>query len=184
MKKVWGIYDGKENWVTTKQIIAHPSYMKGVGLEKKIKVIGVVRRSICILRGPIPKTGKRSSVQIIIPQNQVGRKNDIYLMSIGAEHGVCKKGFQLAIISTMKEHKDHLSDIKPALDIMGEIAYRFDSEEIMYGPSDPNVVDDIYITKSLDPTSHFESVAENVMALYKRITGKEVDLDITDKDME
>ncbi len=135
-KKVYGIYDGKEDWVKAKQIIAHPSYMQNVGMGKKLKQVGIVRRSICIMKHPIPKTKKKPSVQIIIPQKQVGRKNDIYLMSIGAEHGVCKKGFYLAIISTMRENKDHLSDIKPALDILGKVDYRFDTEEVLYAPSD------------------------------------------------
>jgi len=36
--------------------------------------------------------------------------------------------------------------------------------------------DNIFITSSLDATSHFESSAEDVCNVYKAITGKELDL--------
>ena len=44
-----------------------------------------------------------------------------------------------------------------------------------------NKNDEIYVTSSLDATSHFESSAENVCKIYKAITGKEVDLNVQEK---
>jgi len=36
--------------------------------------------------------------------------------------------------------------------------------------------DNVYVTKSLDPASHFESATIDVLELYHKITGKELDL--------
>jgi Rab GDP dissociation inhibitor len=45
----------------------------------------------------------------------------------------------------------------------------------IYAPNTDNS-DNIYITKSMDPTSHFESATYDVLEIYKKITGKELDL--------
>jgi Rab GDP dissociation inhibitor len=67
--------------VKAKKVIGDPSYF-GAGKELgggdgKVRVIetGKVVRAICILKHPIPGTDDSDSAQIIIPQNQVGRKN-------------------------------------------------------------------------------------------------------------
>ena len=62
-----------------KQVIGDPSYF-GAGKELeggKIRVVeeGQVVRAICFLNHPIPGTEDADSCQIIIPQNQVGRRN-------------------------------------------------------------------------------------------------------------
>jgi Rab GDP dissociation inhibitor len=41
---------------------------------EKTKVIGKVIRAICIMDHPIPNTNEASSIQIILPQKQLGRK--------------------------------------------------------------------------------------------------------------
>lgn len=51
---------------------------------------------------------------------------------IGASHGVCKKGFNVVIVSTTKEADTFDDDFKIAFDIIGPIKYRFDLEQQMY----------------------------------------------------
>ena len=68
---------------TAKQVIGDPSYFgAGSNLEKsgKIRVIeeGKVVRAICFLKHPIPGTDDSDSVQIVIPQNQVNRRNGTF----------------------------------------------------------------------------------------------------------
>lgn len=53
-----------------KKIIADPSYFPG-----KVRVTGHVLRAICILNHPVDKTDGNDSLQLIIPQSQVGRKH-------------------------------------------------------------------------------------------------------------
>lgn len=66
--------------VKAKMVIGDPSYFgagKEDGEEGKIRVMEEkkVVRAICLLKHPIPGTDDADSAQIIIPQNQVGRKN-------------------------------------------------------------------------------------------------------------
>ena len=82
------VYDDKGKFVgvtsageTVKadKLIGDPSYFveksgRGAG-EEKIFMEGKVVRAICILKHPIPNTDDSDSVQLIIPQNQVGRKH-------------------------------------------------------------------------------------------------------------
>jgi len=44
--------------------------------------------------------------------------------------------------------------------------------------------DNVYISNSFDPTSHFESETDNVLRLYKAITGKDLDLENLPDDTE
>lgn len=80
--KFTGVTSGGET-VRAKKVIGDPSYF-GAGQELgssgsggKVRVVETnkVIRAICILKHPIPGTDDADSAQIIIPQNQVGRKN-------------------------------------------------------------------------------------------------------------
>lgn len=86
-------------------------------------------------------------------------------MMLGPSHGVCMKGYYVAIISTTKEKENINEDLQLAFNIVGDVLYRFDSEEVMYTPK--NYSDNIFITSTLDPTSHFESAANDVQVVYK-----------------
>lgn len=76
--KFVGVTSGGET-VKAKQVIGDPSYF-GAGKQEeggKVRVIeeSKVVRAICLLKHPIPGTDDSDSCQIIIPQNQVGRRN-------------------------------------------------------------------------------------------------------------
>lgn len=75
--KFVGVRSGNET-VKAKQVVGDPSYFgAGKSSEGKQRVLeeGKVVRAICILKHPIPGTEDSDSAQIIIPQNQVNRKN-------------------------------------------------------------------------------------------------------------
>jgi len=55
-----------------KCVIADPSYF-----PDKVEQVGQVARMICILDHTIPNTNNSESCQIILPQNQINRQNDI-----------------------------------------------------------------------------------------------------------
>lgn len=76
--KFVGVKSGGET-VKAAKLIGDPSYFveasgRGKG-EEKVFLEGRVVRAICILKHPIPNTDDGDSVQLIIPQNQVGRKH-------------------------------------------------------------------------------------------------------------
>lgn len=76
--KFVGVTSGGET-VKAKQVIGDPSYFGAgeSGSDGKMRVVedGKVIRAICILKHPIPGTDDSDSCQIIIPQNQVNRRN-------------------------------------------------------------------------------------------------------------
>jgi Rab GDP dissociation inhibitor len=53
-----------------KKILADPSYFPG-----KVRVTGHLLKAICILNHPVANTDNADSLQLIIPQSQVGRKH-------------------------------------------------------------------------------------------------------------
>lgn len=73
--KFIGVTSGGET-VKAKQVIGDPSYFSG-SEDGKVRVLeeGKVVRAICLLKHPIPGTDDADSCQIIIPQNQVNRRN-------------------------------------------------------------------------------------------------------------
>lgn len=80
--KFVGVRSGNEI-VKAKKVVGDPSYF-GAGKDLdagKLRVVedGKVVRAICILKHPIPGTDDSDSVQIIIPQNQVNRRNGLVI---------------------------------------------------------------------------------------------------------
>ena len=65
-----GVRSGEETAKAKIGVIGDPSYFPG-----KVRRVGKVIRSICLLEHPIPNTDNADSVQLIIPQNQVGRRH-------------------------------------------------------------------------------------------------------------
>ena len=47
-----------------------------------------------------------------------------------------------------------------------------------YAPADDGKDSNVFVTTSYDATSHFESATDEVIDLYRRVTGKELDLTI------
>lgn len=132
--------------VRAKKVIGDPSYF-GAGKDEpdggKMKVIetGKVIRAICIMKHPIPGTDNADSAQIIIPQNQVGRKNgkspravlflcktnltlrrlDIYIAAVSSAHNVAAPNVWIAIVSTIVETSVPEREILPGLQLLGNV---------------------------------------------------------------
>jgi len=175
--KFVGVRSGDET-VKAKQVIGDPSYF-GAGAKGdsgKIRVMEErkVVRAICVLKHPIPGTDDADSCQIIIPQNQVKRRNDIYIAMVSSTHNVCAKGVWLAIVSTIVETDRPEQEIAPALQLLGGIHDKFVSVTPLYAPVSTGESDNIFITRSYDATSHFETVVEDVQNVWKRVVGKDL----------
>lgn len=166
--KVVGVRSGEETAKCT-QVICDPSYAP----EKVDKVARVIR-AICLLKGPIPNTDNVDSFQLIIPQNQVNRSNDIYIAGISASHNVCEKNHYLAIVSTVVETDNPQEEIQPGLKLLGPIVDKFVHIADICEPKQDGKEDQVFISKSYDATSHFETVCDDVKDLYKRITGSDL----------
>ncbi|GAO47288.1 hypothetical protein G7K_1498-t1 [Saitoella complicata NRRL Y-17804] len=152
-----------------KLIIGDPSYF-----PNKVRKTGRVVRAICVLQHPIPNTDNADSVQIVIPQNQIGRKNDIYIAEVSSTHNVCAKDHYLAIVSTIVETDNPHVEIEPGIKLLGPILDKFIYIADIMEPIEDGTKDKCYISKSFDATSHFETTTDDVMNIYKRIEGKEL----------
>ncbi|RDA91648.1 hypothetical protein CP533_0057 [Ophiocordyceps camponoti-saundersi (nom. inval.)] len=155
----------------SKMILGDPSYFPG-----KTKVVGQVLRAICILNHPLAGTSDSDSCQLIIPQSQVGRKNDIYIACVSSAHNVCPKGYWIAIVSTIAETAaNHHLELQPGLERLGKIEEQFMGPPIpVYEPLESGAKDNIFISKSYDATSHFETTTDDVKDIYQRCTGEEL----------
>jgi len=154
-----------------KFVVGDPSYFEG-----KVKKVGKVARIICILNHPIPNTNGESSLQIIIPQREVKRGFDVYVMCISSEFFVCPKGKYVAIVSTNLESDDYEKETKAGIDLLGPIEQKFVSISDEYIPLEDGKKDGVFISTSYDGTSHFETMSIDVLDIYKRITGQDMDL--------
>merc|ERR1712203_678748 len=156
---------GKEEEAKCKMVICDPSYAG----EKKTKKTGKVVRSICILGAPIPDTkskegGPALSCQIILPQKQLKRKNDI--------------------VSTVAETADPEKELEGAYKLLGKIDYKFVETSDIRAPEDDGTKDAVYVSATYDPTSHFEDASAEVLRMWKTITGEDLDLTVLPEEEE
>jgi len=167
-----------------KRVIGDPSYFTGEKFNGLVKKSYKVVRTIAMIDHSIPNTNNCSSCQIIFPQNQVGRSNDIYLFAISADHKVTPSGHWLAIASTRVEGElDGLSaqqiaerELAAALPFIAPATEMFYDIYDMEEPVSDGTDNQVFISKSYDPTSHFETAVKDVLEMYQRITGKELEL--------
>ena len=167
------------------KILADPSYF-----PDKAQVVGHILKAICILNHPIASTDNSDSLQLILPQSQIGRKNgtsswsgtsplavchnfvslsvyissltrppDIYIAMVSSAHNVCPKGYYIAIVSTIAETSaNHHLELAPGFERLGRIEEKFMGPPIpLYEPLESGNQDGIYISRSYDATSHFET---------------------------
>ncbi|KAF8818754.1 putative rab GDI alpha [Cardiosporidium cionae] len=104
--KVSGVRSTDGEVAHCKLVICDPSYVKNIPNQTKTKFLCKVVRCICILNSPLPNIHNATSCQIILPQKQLDRHNDVYIMMISSQHGVALKGKYIAIVSTVVETND------------------------------------------------------------------------------
>merc|ERR1719461_1462249 len=156
---------------------------------EKSAVQGKLIRSICILGEPIPHTKNPEgqpalSCQIILPQKQLKRKNDIYVMMVSWAHNIAAKDKYVAIVSTVVETADPEKELEPAYSLLGKILDKFvDVSEIRI-PVDDGSKDQVFVTATYDPTSHFEDASTEVLRMWKTITGEDLDLNVAPEEEE
>ena len=93
-------------------------------------------------------------------------------------HAVCADGLYIVIISTTVETEDPEAEIKPALDLIGPVLEMFIQVSDVHHPTNDAIAESLFITKSYDATSHFETSSKDVLAIYEKITGETLDLNI------
>ena len=179
--KVTGVKSGDEV-ARAPIVICDPSYVKD-RYPDRVKSVGKVIRAICILGQPIPNTHNVVSCQIIIPQKQLNRRSDVYVMMVSHAHNVAHANKYIAIVSATVETAYPEREIQPALDLLGPIENKFVSVSDLYEPTNSTPKDNVFISKSYDATSHFESAAQEVLEMWQKITGSPLDLSADPADL-
>ncbi|CAA7403704.1 unnamed protein product [Spirodela intermedia] len=144
--KVCGVTSEGET-AKCKKVVCDPSY-----LPNKVRKIGKVARAIAIMSHPIPNTDDSHSVQVILPQKQLGRRSDI---------------------------PDHPEvELRPGVALLGPVDEIFYETYDRYEPVNEPTLDNCFISTSYDATTHFETTVRDVLRMYTMITGKAVDLSV------
>jgi len=165
-----GVKSGGET-ARCKQLYCDPSYVDST----RVKKTGQVIRAICLLNHPIPDTKDAASCQIIIPQKQVGRHFDIYISCVSQANLVTPKGWFIAMVSTTVETNNPEAEIIPGLQLLGPVTEKFIRISDVYEPTDLGYESQIFISRSYDPTTHFETTCKDVLDIFKRGTTEEFD---------
>jgi Rab GDP dissociation inhibitor len=92
---------------------------------------------------------------------------DIYIAIVSSAHNVCPKGYYIAIVSTIAEgDSNHHLELQPGLDRLGKIEEQFMGQPIpLYEPLESGANDNIFLSRSYDATSHFETTTGELDAL-------------------
>lgn len=167
--KVIGVISD-EKLTKCKQIYCDPSYC-----IERCQRIGQVIRCICLLQHPIANTKDSLSTQIIIPQKQVNRQNDIYISLVSYTHSVASNGWFIAMVSTTIETNNPEAEIKVALDLLAPIKQKFVSISDLWKPKDDGTKSQLFLSESFDATSHFETTCTDVLNIFKRANGNDFD---------
>jgi len=97
---------------------------------------------------------------------------------VSAAHSVSSSGKYIAIVSTTVETRSPIQELEPGIKLLGKIVERFDKVSDLKAPVGSGKSDNCYISQTYDATSHFESAANDVLDLYTRITGTQLDMNI------
>ncbi|GJD07601.1 Guanosine nucleotide diphosphate dissociation inhibitor At5g09550 [Galdieria sulphuraria] len=141
---------------------------------EKAKPVGKVIRCYCILREAPPHTKDASSCQIIIPHRQVSppRRSNIYVLVLSYNHRVCPQGFYIALVSTTVETNQPKDEVTPGIQLLGNsVLEKFYSVDDIYEPLESSHQDNIFLSKSYDATTHFESTMDDVFEIYEKVGG-------------
>ncbi len=95
---------------------------------------------------------------------------------VSSTHNVCPKGYYIAIVSTISEStSNHHLELQPGLDRLGRVEEQFMGPAIpIYEPLESGVNDNVFISRSYDASSHFETMTDDVRDIYRRAEGEEL----------
>lgn len=157
-----------------KFVVGDPSYF-----PDRVRASKKVIRCIAIMNHPIPGLKPEAkSCQIIIPQSELQRRNDMYILQLCDEDKVCPEGKYVVIIGTVVENPTNpQADIMPGLRIIGPTLQTFVSVSDLCDPIDNGMQSRCFVSNSYDAATHFESAAANILDLFQRIHGKPYSFD-------
>ena len=90
-------------------------------------------------------------------------------------HAVASRGWFIAIVSTNVETDSPETEIEIGLQQLGPVKQKFIHVSDVFEPVEDGVASQLFISKSYDATSHFETTCLDVLDIFKRGTGEDFD---------
>ncbi|KAI3922101.1 hypothetical protein MKX01_005790 [Papaver californicum] len=104
---------------------------------------------------PIPHTSDSHSVQVTLPQKQLGRKSDMYLFCCSYVHNVAPKGKYIAFVSTEAETDHPETELQPGVELLGPVDETLFDIYDRYEPTSKDIDDNCYMSTRYDVMAHF-----------------------------
>lgn len=79
------------------------------------------------------------------------------------------------MVSTTVETANPEAEIQPGLALLGPIKQKFIQISDVFEPSEDGTKSQLFISKSYDATSHFETTCLDVLDIFRRGTGEDFD---------
>ncbi|KCZ80591.1 hypothetical protein H312_02011 [Anncaliia algerae PRA339] len=137
-------------------------------VQREIRKINEVIYCTCIIKGKVEMIKDASSAQVIFLASELKRKNDIFLLILSDRECAAPEGYKVCIISTVKETDNPENEIFFVVNRLGNVVNKFIRVKHIYDYNDS--VENVYINKSVDQSTHFESLYEDVLNLSKKIS--------------
>ena len=118
---------------------------------------------------------------LIFHQKQINIKNVIFITVLNSSYCKCKKGYYVAIISTIAEIANQIEEIQPTMNIIGASLEQFDKISDIYHSIDTSFNRNIYIILSFVLQSQFENGTDNGIEIYEKITGFKLSLNFKEE---
>lgn len=146
--------DNKLIEIKTKKIICDPKYWPGSKVQKEII------RCIMIIR-------KQSieSRNIVFLKEKLKRKHDIFCIILGSSEFACPSGYEIGIISTVKETEDFESEIKHVLSKFEVIEYFVETRQVLTNDDTNKVI----FTESVDESPLFDGIYDDIKKIVNKL---------------
>lgn len=145
-----------------KKLLGDPSYFPSM-----VSKTGSVIQSTCIIKGDVKLHNTKAATQVIFLASELGRVNDVFLLILSDMENACPKGYKIAMISTVAETSNPEDEISRIISMLGDVQKIFVEKRCLYEPSSSQ--DNIYISRSVDQSTHFESIYLDVLRLAKEL---------------
>lgn len=135
-----------------KKIISDPRYFSSKVDKEIIRCILIVQNNNNISRN------------IIYCKKFFNRKNDIFCVCLNFEEKVCPEGFEIVILSTVKETEDPHKEIEPVIKKFNYINYFYEIRKVYVNEDTENVI----FTKNVDESAVMDNIYDDIESvLYK-----------------
>lgn len=165
--EIHDISEDKTCVVKSSFLLGDPSYFMD-SVEEVSKVI----HCTCIIKGNVNLVGMAPSSQVIFLASELKRQNDIFLLILGQRECSAPKGFKIAMISTVLEGSDPEAEISSVISKIGHVVKKFVTVRPIYRPLSPQK--GIFISKTVDQSTHFESVYADILRLAKETNASDL----------